>query len=69
MTLMRLFAAYARKQRQCFCGAPQIHRGCLNAAFDRFLDELERAVRAGGCSASGFDLGTRTRASQMYPYR
>ena len=46
MTLMRLFADFARKQRQCFCGAPQIHRGCLNAAFDRFLDELERAVRA-----------------------
>lgn len=45
MTLMRLFAAHARQRRQCWCGASKVHRDCLNGAFERFLDDLERAVR------------------------
>ena len=45
MTLLRLFAAHARARRQCWCGEPKLHRDCVNRAFERFLDELERAAR------------------------
>lgn len=46
MTLLRLFASFAKRQKRCFCGEPGLHRGCLNDAFERFLDELERAAQA-----------------------
>jgi hypothetical protein len=45
MILLRLFAAHVRARQQCFCGAPEIHKGCADLALESFLHALESYVR------------------------
>lgn len=45
MILLHLFAAHVRSRRQCFCGTTEIHKGCVELAFESFLRALERYAR------------------------